>query len=63
MTQQDIWKNETADHLGDGVYVAFDGNGVWLHANDHINPTDRIYMEPEVIENFLQFLQRMGVEI
>jgi hypothetical protein len=36
------------DYLGDGVYALFDGYGIWLHANDHLTPTDRIYLEPEV---------------
>lgn len=38
-----------ASYLGDGVYAIFDGYGIWLHANDHKNPTDRIYLEPEVL--------------
>jgi hypothetical protein len=41
-----------ASYLGDGVYAIFDGYGIWLHANDHKNPTDRIYLEPQVIEAF-----------
>lgn len=36
------------DYIGDGVYVVFDGYGFWLHANSHDNPTDRIYLEPQV---------------
>ncbi len=36
-------------YLGDGVYAFFDGYGVWLHANHHENPTDRIYLEPHVL--------------
>lgn len=35
------------EYLGDGAYVSFqpgDG-GIWLLANDHLNPTDRIYVE------------------
>lgn len=39
------------DYMGDGVYVIFDGQGFWLHANDHANPTDKIYLEPGVWEN------------
>jgi len=38
-----------ASYLGDGVYAIFDGYGIWLHANDHKNPTDRIYLEPQVL--------------
>ena len=32
-------------YLGDGVYAKFDGMGIWLHANSHDRPTDRIYLE------------------
>lgn len=43
------------EYLGDGVYAIFDGYGIWLHANDHKNPTDKIYLEPEVIEHLIRF--------
>lgn len=43
-------------HLGDGVYAMFDLYGVWLHANDHRFPTDRIYLEHAVIKNLDLFL-------
>ena len=38
-----------ATYCGDGVYAIFDGYGIWLHANDHKNPSDRIYLEPDVL--------------
>ena len=38
------------EYLGDGVYAIFDGYGVWLHANHHEFPTDKVYLEPEVLE-------------
>jgi hypothetical protein len=43
------------EYLGDGVYAIFDGQGIWLHANDHECPTDRIYLEPKVFESLLRF--------
>lgn len=36
------------EYLGDGVYAAFDGFGVWLTAEDGIQATDAIYLEPSV---------------
>ena len=30
------------DYLGDGVYAGWNGYCIWLHANDHKNPTDKI---------------------
>ena len=46
--------NET-QYLGDGVYAIFDGYAIWLHANDHANPTDKICLEPEVMANLISF--------
>ena len=44
-----------ASYLGDGVYAIFDGWGIWLHANDHKNPTDRVYLEPSVFNSLVRF--------
>jgi len=43
------------DYLGDGVYAIFDGYGIWLHANDHECPTDKVYLEPSVLEVLNRF--------
>ena len=49
-------KNESPTrYIGDGVYAIFDGYGIWLHANHHKNPTDRIYLEPSVLEGINNF--------
>lgn len=45
-----------ASYLGDGVYAIFDGCGIWLHANSHNEPTDRVYLEPEVYEALKRFV-------
>lgn len=44
-----------ASYIGDGVYAIFDGFGIWLHANDHRFPTDKIYLEPEVFKSLVNF--------
>ncbi len=44
-------------YLGDGVYAIFDGDGIWLHANDHVDPTDRIYLEPQVFKALFDFVK------
>jgi len=44
-----------ASYLGDGVYAIFDGYGIWLHANDHEHPTDRVYLEPSVYQALINF--------
>lgn len=46
------------DYIGDGVYVHFDGCGIELRANDHELPSDRIYLEPEVLAALLRFVER-----
>lgn len=43
----------------DGVYAIYDGFGIWLHANDHKNPTDKIYLEPSVLNALNNFNKRM----
>lgn len=47
--------NEIKDYIGDGVYVIYDGYGIWLHANHHEHPTDKIYLEPNVLKALNNF--------
>ena len=49
------FKGMPAEYLGDGVYALYDGLGIWLHANDHANPTDKVYLEPSVLKNLNRF--------
>jgi len=44
-------------YLGDGVYAAFDGIGVWLTAEDGMTATDAIYVEPAVLDELARFYQ------
>jgi len=55
----DIVDGKPASYLGDGVYALFDGYGIWLHANDHLNPTDKVYLEPEVLESLNRFAKEV----
>lgn len=47
---------EKTTYLGDGVYCKKDDNGFILMANNHLYPTDEIYLEDEVINNFIKFV-------
>lgn len=46
------------DYLGDGVYAIDRGDGIILHANDPLYPTDRIFLEPSVLDALSQFSTR-----
>ena len=50
--------NKGWEHLGDGVYAKYDGFGMLLHANSHIDPTDRIYLEHSVFKSLVEFRER-----
>jgi hypothetical protein len=50
------------EYIGDGVYAKFDGFGVWLLANDHLNPTDKVYLEPEVLNALNRFVKQLNKE-
>ncbi len=53
--------DSTRDYIGDGLYVGFDGFRVWVHANDHLKPTDIICLEPNILKELIRFAKRMGV--
>ncbi len=41
-------------HLGDGVYVSFDGYQLWLAANSHDSP-QRVALEPGVLGMLIDY--------
>jgi|GEM_PF-2373556 len=45
----DLTDSKQADYAGDGVYVINLGWAIELRANDPRDPTDTIYLEPEVL--------------
>lgn len=52
---------ENAEYIGDGVYAGYDGMGIWLHANSHDEPTDKIYFELQVLDSLIRFAKRVGM--
>ena len=52
---------ESKDYIGDGVYTVSDGFGIWLYANDIDCPTDKIYLEPQVLIALNSFAERCGI--
>jgi len=53
-----IGKDRKVEYIGDGVYVYKEYGGVWLLANDHLQPTDSIYLEPSVYKALCDFMNR-----
>ena len=48
------------DYLGDSVYIEFNGYAIVLTTeNGPEGPSNKIYMEPEVIEAMMRFLDRL----
>lgn len=47
------------EYLGDGAYADFDGYHVVLTTENDISTTSRICLEPEVLHNFEQYVQRL----
>ena len=47
------------DYLGDGAYVGFDGYHVVLYTSDGISYTRPVYMEPNVVRGFQNWLSRL----
>lgn len=47
------------EYLGDGAYVEFDGFGVILTTSDGVRTTNEIFLEPEVLGNFEEWMQRL----
>ena len=43
-------------YIGDSVYIEFDGRGIILTTENGLGPSNTIYMEPEVVNSFLAFL-------
>lgn len=48
-----------ATYCGDGVYAVFDGYGIWLCTKDYKHPTNRVFLEPEVLKNLNNFVEEV----
>lgn len=47
-------------YLGDGAYAEFDGYGIKLTAENGIEATDTIYLEPSVFDALVMFSKNAG---
>lgn len=48
-------------YLGDGVYARIQDGMIKLGANHHEAPTDVIWLEESVLQNLIQFAERVGM--
>lgn len=47
------------DYLGDSVYIAVEAGMVRLTTNNGLGPSNTIYLEPEVIDALLAYIERV----
>ena len=47
------------DYLGDGVFAQYDGCQVKLFTHNGLHELDKIYMEPEVVDAFIWYINRL----
>lgn len=46
-------------YLGDSVYAFIDGISVVLVTKNGIEESNRIYLDPEVVKNFLAYIEKI----
>jgi hypothetical protein len=52
------------EYLGDGAYADYSTGVLWLHANSHDNPTDKICIDGDVLVSLFKFIEKsMAVKI
>lgn len=52
---------QPATYLGDGAYARFDGFSIWLTAENGIEATDEICLEPEVLGALIRWAKSLKV--
>jgi len=51
------------EYLGDGLYVEFDGYHVWLITSNGIQDIDRVALDPTVLRNFFEYIDRLKEKV
>lgn len=49
-------------YLGDGVYAEFDGYYIWLYTSNGVEESQRIALEPQVLDNLNSYAKALGEE-
>jgi hypothetical protein len=50
------------EYLGDGLYVDYDGHMVILTAEDGVSIQNEVFLEPQVLVAFEDFLRRLRAD-
>ncbi len=50
------------EYLGDGLYANHDSHQLWLFANHHETPTDKVALQRDVYEALKRYAKRIGWE-
>lgn len=51
------------EYIGDGAYAEFDGYGILVTAENGISIQERIYLEPNVLKNLIEYAKKQGIEL
>ena len=54
--------NKEKTYLGDAVYASFDGYQIWLETSNGYETTNRIALEPSVMQALAEYAHRVFVE-
>lgn len=55
--------NRNIQYLGDGLYAECDGFHILLKANSLENPTDIVYLDPNVLQNLFRYIKALGINL
>ena len=47
------------EYIGDGAYVQYDGYSLWLTTENGERETNRVCLDPRVLECFLEYIKRV----
>ena len=50
-------------YLGDGLYAQFDGFQIELYASNGVMKTNKVYLEPSVLNAFLRYVEDLKKQL
>lgn len=55
-------KQVEAEFFGDGVYCYIDDTHIVICANDIYNPTDKVYLEPDIFDRLTEWVKKHRIK-